>query len=355
MRKIGLAILAAAAVLASCTKMDIAYENETEIGFAPTSKNVTKAGAMVAGALEEGQILGVWAFWDADGNAETVKGTVGGTPYDHYPNYTETYLNNAMFKKNGASWAGWDGSTHSPYTWPLKGALVFAGYNVPANGYLSSVTYTLNDNTATAGTDETNTMTFIGYKQSNNVDETFDLCWFERTANSYNNRNTGTAIPVTLKHALSWLVFTVKGEGAAVTSWKITKMTIKNIYTQGTGTCNTTATWVTDGSPQNMEIFNFPSGQQLTNLKEDIGSTTGIVVIPQTTTGILLDIEYKYLKPQTTDVYITETGTINLTTVPKWESGIKYTYNLTFKANEILVDPVYGDWGTDDDNDIIVE
>ena len=355
MKKLGMAILAAATLIASCTKMDVAYEQETEIGFAPATKNVTKAGAMAPGALgtDSDEILGVWAFWDEDGTVESnVSGTTNDIAYNHYPNYSTGYLNNAMFKGFNGTWAGWNGTAHTPYTWPLNGALVFAGYNVPAGqGTDYSVNYTLNDNTATTDVDETNTMKFTNYVQSTDVNNTFDLCWFERTAASYNYRATGTSVPVTLKHALSWLTFQIKGEGSAVSSWKITKMTLLNVATKGTGTCTTTAVWDVEESPQsNMVIYSDTDGQSITSSFASIGSTNGIVVIPQT--PVELEIEYKYPKPQST-TYITETASVSLgTNIANniWVGGTKYIYKITVKANEILIAPKYDDWGSAESN-----
>ena len=39
----------------------------------------------------------------------------------------------------------------------------------------------------------------------------------------------------------------------------------------------------------------------------------------------------------------------------RWKSGVHYTYNLTFKATEILVAPSYGDWAVSNDHNVTVE
>lgn len=344
MRKIGLAILAAAAVLASCTKMDVAYENETEIGFAPVPKNVTKVGAMPDGdenpatttPLPIDEKLGIFAYWHKTENPTTT------------PSYNtrETYLENAEFihKTELSAWCG-----TTAYPWPLNGSLVFAGYNIPTGAGITpasngttwgSATYTLADNT----------MTF-NYTQSTDVDNTFDLCWFGRTSQSYNNRTNGNAISVTLNHTLSWIDFKIQGEGSALTSWKVTKLELLSLGTKSIGTCNTSSISWTDpdeSTKANMIVFNNSVGQAIYNNPTAIGSENGIVVIPQT--PVYLKVYYKYLKPQTTDQYIEEYTSVLLAldnqNTTKWEAGKHYTYTLNFKANEILIDPSYGDWTT---------
>ena len=88
----------------------------------------------------------------------------------------------------------------------------------------------------------------------------------------------------------------------------------------------------------------------ITSSFASIGSTNGIVVIPQT--PVELEIEYKYPKPQST-TYITETASVSLgTNIANniWVGGTKYIYKITVKANEILIAPKYDDWGSAESN-----
>ena len=221
MKKIFLSILAIAA-LTACSKSDVQYSDPAEIGFAPVSGNITKAAGKT-GNLDESQKLGIWAYWDND--VETTNGLVG-TPA--YAGYTDNYLVNALFAKKGTSWGG----DNVAYPWPVNGALVFSGYTTPNSVVLDNVTYDLSDDK----------MTFTSYSNDNE----FDLCWFGRTASAYNYRAAGTAVPVSLSHALSWVSIAVYGDGVPVGNWTITSMSLNKVASAGTAICDGAtkkATW----------------------------------------------------------------------------------------------------------------
>ena len=365
MKKLGLAILAAATLIASCTKMDVAYEQENEIGFAPASKKVTKAA--MEGTMPTTQNLSIWAYWNG------VNGSVEDAAT--YANYTDQYLNNAEFEsRTGTSWGG---ANNTQYPWPTNGALVFAGYNRPkgttttiGEGENQTTTYT--PATLAASYDFTNnTMTFTGYTQSNDIANTFDLCWFGRTAGSYNNRVSGSAVPVTLNHALTWITIQIKGDASVVNNWKVTSMTLQDVYTTATGVCSTSTT---DGVTTNTAAWSTYSNkadyvigtttQEIYTNEEAYESTeNGIVVIPQEPANLYVTYEYAVAGSTKTGyatIPLTLTNTKDEnnaanTTITKWASGKHYTYTLVFKANEILVAPSYGTWGTPIDNTITVE
>ena len=351
MKKIVFAIMAAAA-LAACTKSEVAYETPGEIGFAPAVKNITKA-AMQAGNLNASQKLNVWAYWDNDGAVERAA---------TYANYVTTFLDEASFAQktvNGITAWGGDGIS---YPWPVNGALVFSGYTTPtatetaATGY--DVAYTLGDDK----------MVFTNYTQSSSTASTFDLCWFNHTAGSYNNRTTGTAVDVTLSHALTWITIKAYGEGTPVASgseWHIKSIIMKDVVTVGTGTCIGTganaATWNLGTSKSDMTIYTGTG-----NIPSTAGSfentTAGTVVIPQT--PVQMEVVFDY--PVGTS-RVEEKVTVNLTLedtkndlgaantkIPTWQSGTHYTYTLFFKGNEILVAPSYGAW-TESNQSVTVE
>ena len=367
MKKIFFSVLAIAAI-AACTKSEVQYESPAEIGFAPAVKNVTKAA--MSGDLSTAnpdQNLGIWAFWN---KTEAPTSTSASTLTPTFASYDDNYLVNALFVRKTVtvgdnSVTAWGGTT--AYPWPTNGSLVFAGYTTPGADVLSNsaVSYVLN----------TDTMTFTNYTQSNG----FDLCWFGRTEESYNNRISGDAIPVVLSHALSWLKFNVKGEGSSI-GWKITQITLNDISSTGTGTCIGSgagaASWscATDSYTTDLTLFNNTNSPiVLSSSVYDIETTAAatqstpatvnndIIVIPQTInaggqsasrTQHTLTITYQFPVGDSNGStnWKTDTKTVNLDidasdqTKNKWVSGTKYTYTLTFKANEILVSPSYGDW-----------
>lgn len=352
MKKIFMTIVALAAI-AACSKTEVQYENSAEIGFAPVVKNVTKA-AMTGKLLEVNpdQKLGIWAYWNYDG--AYILGT-----------HSEEYLSDATFGKkdatlaNGNPTTAWGGVGYS-YPWPTNGTLRFAGYTKPAN--VVSVSY--------SGVDSDN-LTFTNYTQTNG----FDLCWFNATT-EYNYRSTGEAIPVTLSHALSWLTFKIKGQGTV--GWKITSIVLNDIATVGTGVCHGTgvdaAQWTCAEDAYTSDITLLSSDLVLTETLVDIeNGAKNILVIPQlinnsgktgTDRTHTLTINYSFPvgDPAVDGNWKSDTKVVNLDLISsgtlidnEWKSGIHYTYNLTFKSNEILVSPSYGEWDTTVDNSVTVE
>lgn len=322
MKKIAI-ILAAAAAFAACTKSEVNYDGPQEIGFAPATKNITKASGL-SGTLATTQELGIWAYWDNDATPGTVSA---------YGGYSDNYLVNALFVNKGASWGG----AGNGYPWPVNGALVFAGYTTPGDDVLASnkVSYDL-------GTDK---MTFTAYENTNE----FDLCWFGRTASSYNNRADGAAVSVNLSHALAWVSVAVCGEGSPVGNWTVTSMSMSNVATAGTAVCDGAslkATWT--GKTVSEDPYPVFSGSQTIPAATVVnGKTTGTVIsdnvlIPSE--SVQLTVNYSFVVNGQTK---TDSKTVTLNTA-EWESGIHYTYTLFFQGNEILVSPSYNGWGSSD-------
>ena len=328
MKKIFISLLAVAA-LAACTKSEVALEDPAEIGFAPVTGNITKATGM-SGNLANTQELGIYAFWNKTVNLGTQSSVA--VPQDGYAAYNDNYLVNALFTAKSGSWGG----SPTGYPWPVNGALVFAGYTTPGDAVLAAdkVSYDL----------AADKMTFTGY--TNNE---FDLCWFGRTANSYNYRASGTAVPVTLSHALSWISIEVYGEGSSI-GWIINSLKWK-VPTAGTATCvGTSATWGNLTTPATAtNILTNPHTIAAGTTTD--GKTTGTkitdnLVIP--TTPVELTVNYSFM---VNGVEKLDSKTVSLKlddANSKWASGVHYTYTLAFKANEILVAPSYGEWATQD-------
>ena len=242
------------------------------------------------------------------------------------------------------------------YPWPVNGALVFSGYTIPTSAETSAEGY---DVSYTLGDDK---MVFTNYTQSSNTANTFDLCWFNHTVGSHNNRATGTAVGVTLSHALTWITIKAYGEGTPVATdseWKIKSITLKNVVTVGTGTCvgagADKASWEPGTTKSDVTIFTGSTNIPVAAAAFE-NVTNGTVVIPQA--PVQMEVVFDY--PVGTN-RVEEKVTVNLTlqdskdeegntnaTIAKWQSGTHYTYTLFFKGNEILVAPSYGEWATSD-------
>lgn len=369
MKRIVLTIMAVAA-LAACTKSEIAYEAPAEIGFAPATKNITKA-AVESGTLPTSNNLGVWAYWNGtNGSASETTAT--------YANYTDAYLSNALFS-NREGTNNWGGANNTAYPWPTTGALVFAGYTVPATTQTSDfgVTYSLIDNSTTTDVNETDVMTFNNYTQSTLTASTYDLCWFGRTSSSFNYRTSNTAVPVTLSHALTWITFKIKGATSSslpvTAGWKVTKVELNGIKNVGTGTCvGTTSTTTTNGATtitpasavwsfasnaatNTMSVYpnNSETGQVITANATKIETTDkGVVVIPQTPTTVTVEWQYNVGSKTKKE---TKTLSLALGNGADWKAGVHYTYTIVFDSNEILVAPSYSGWDTPTDQTVTVQ
>lgn len=352
--------IVAVAAIAACSKTEVQYENSAEIGFAPVVKNVTKA-AMTGDLLTANpdQQLGVWAYWNYNGT-------------NVLETHSVEYLSDATFGKkdatlaNGNPTTAWGGVGYS-YPWPTNGTLKFAGYTK----------FTTSGSVSYSGVAE-DKITFTNYSQTSG----FDLCWFNATSgdpDGYNYRSTGEAIEVTLYHALSWLKFTIKGEGTTV-GWKINSIVLNDIASSGTGVCKmdnstpakpvaewTCNTYGTDMQLRSTELELTADFVDIETVRNGDESTTSndFLVIPQTInagnqsgdarTQHTLTINYSFpvgasWKTDSKTVKLDLTGTDN-----KWKSGFKYTYNLTFKSNEILVSPSYGGWDTTINQGVTIE
>jgi hypothetical protein len=331
MKKTFILVLAIAAI-AACTKSEVQYEAPGEIGFAPVKGNITKA-TVLDGVLANTQELGVWAFWDKDGAPEEPSTNGDATIAIDYTKYSVNYLVNALFVNPGSG-SNWGAPANNSYPWPVNGALVFAGYTTPGDVVLTTdtqVEYVL-------GTD---VMTFKNYANTNE----FDLCWFGRTASSYNYRATGEAIPVKLSHALTWITVKVYGEGTPVGNWNITSITLANVVASGTATCNGAtkkATWTPATTEATKTIY---SGTH--TITATHAELTNNVIIPSL--PLQLTVNYSFVvQGQTKTDSKTVSLKLNEGNTQAWESGVHYTYTLLFKGNEILVAPSYGDWATSD-------
>ena len=326
MKRIVLTIMAVAA-LAACTKSEVAYEAPAEIGFAPFTGNITKASGM-SGALPNNQELGIYAFWNKTVDLGTQSSVA--VPQDGYAAYNDNYLVNALFASKSGSWGG----SPTGYPWPVNGALVFAGYTTPGDAVLTT-------DTAVEYSLATDVMTFKNYANTNE----FDLCWFGRTANSYNYRATGDAVPVKLSHALTWITVKVYGEGTPVGNWNITSITLADVVASGTATCNGAtkkATWTPATTEATKTIY---SGSH--TITADAEELTNNVIIPSL--PLQLTVNYSFaVQGQTKTDSKTVSLKLNEGNTQAWESGVHYTYTLQFKGNEILVAPSYDNWDEKD-------
>lgn len=352
MKRLFISIMAVAA-LVSCSKTEIAYDNPSEIAFAPVAKKTTKA-AVSGTTYPTG--LDMYVFANA-GTSATIS------------EYTEPYFKNALFKHKAD---GIFGGTPA-YYWPNVKKLIFSG--VSASGNVNGTgTFDYNN------TDAEWQITLSGYKPGKGTDNAGDndLMWFPTGNNTYSKADVpGTDnnddakdnnIEVTMKHACSWITINIKGDattGASGTTWKIKSLKLDKLATAGTAVLGANAAWnsftITEPTaetpnPDELIIHINNTGDALTTslvdyTKKSVVSSSkfeDFIAIPQDTRTLY--ITYSFVSQAGTgsnpDIVIEETKPVSLAfngTDP-WLPGVHYTYNITIGTKEILIEPSVINW-----------
>ena len=355
MKRLVLAALAIGA-MAACTKSNVQLEQPGEISFQPVARKATKAA--VDGTYyptDEAYNFNVWAWWgeyDAESNF-TVK-----TPYIE---------EGTFMARNNISWGG-----VTPYYWPTKGSLVFAGYS-PSSA-TGTFTYDIADKI----------FKVENFIQSNNIAEAKDLMWFDVTDQPYDQKRTdGKGVPVQFQHALSWLTFKFNLLSAATEQrWTITNVTLKGIENQGTftavksGNCLWEIDYVNNIDDNIDDIIVCNDGNYLVKYTDEGTVLPGtdvfnqvkqvmdraVLVIPQSCAPGTPAVDGTPAKPAAAELEITynlktyvgegvlsgQTVTLPLNGTQisdnMWLPGKHYIYTITFGGNEILIAPSVTDW-----------
>lgn len=359
MKRLVIAALAIGA-MAACTKSNVQYEQPGEISLQPVTQKATKA-AVDGTHYPTGTAynFNVWAWWgDYD----------AATPLASFTT-TTPYIAEGTFVHKETAWGG-----QTPYYWPTKGSLVFAGYSpASANG-------TFNFDFANK------TFTATDYIQSNNIADAKDLMWFDVTNESYDqNGADDKGVPVEFQHALSWLTFKFNLKDNNTDSrWIITDVTLKGIEDKAifTAVKDDTPEWSTAAkSAEGMDVvnvYNAGEGTGYTVAYVDGGTVlpgtdvvaegtnarnNAVLVIPQSCAPAVVDSDGNVTTAADAELVITynlktyigennylngQTVTLPLNGSPingnKWEPGKHYIYTITFGANEILIAPTVEDW-----------
>ena len=301
MKKFYVFAAVAIAVLASCTKSEVVYnQGQQEIGFRQFTGAMTKADPSTT-ALPKETSMGVFSYLSG---TETV------------------YFMNAEFAcKSGAT--KWSGKT--AYYWPLQDNLDFVLY---APYQSDGVTYTqssTSSNILKVTIDNSNTQTDYLYGK-------------KFYANTKKPATPSDGVPVVLKHALSKVTIAAKANAASI--FKVSSIKLMQTIQEGsyTVTYNTTSddfTSVVEGSStatkKDMEYVS--SEWDLTTDLTDHSASK--LVVPSAQTSIVLTY-----KMAGSDTELTATVVLS----GAWETGKHYTYNLTLTADEILFVPEVENW-----------
>jgi hypothetical protein len=324
MKKFFFSILAVGAMVA-CTKSEVKFEGETEIAFAPVTSVVTKAHVMHAidgTEYPEGETFRVWGYWQL---------LDAGTDHSAF-NAAKDYIQDGKVFAKADDEDLWRG-TPNRYYWPKTGSIVFACLS-PADAAVTNLSHdVVNDNFS------------FNYYSPNahskiNLSETIDLMWTDATV-SYNETTAAAGVPVTFKHALTWITFKVQGDAYTSNGGFVVKsITMNNVKASGDFT-SSDRKWKTGTTTFNVPVF---EGEQ--NLTADPvvieNVARGTLIIPQVNEDASNYTATIKFTNTLGDVDINEEITVGLG--PGWEIGKHYTYTLKFTTSEILIEPHMEDW-----------
>ena len=344
MKKIFLFIVAVAAI-AACTKSEVQYEPTSEIGFAPVAKFNTKAAVYdVTNTTDYPDDLPMYVFANAglDGNDTNTKVDPA--------ECTEPYFANAEFVHGTHESDVFGGVT--PYYWPNVKSLIFSGFS--KSGNVATIVSSTN-NKPSYTFNEVWEISINGYEpgKGTSTEGDNDLMWFPTTDESYTKQ--GTAVPVTMQHSCAWLTFNIKGDNITSGQWEVLDVYLEGLYQKGDVKLSTVATWsnltnlvepfviyddeaLKNGTPYGPAVLTV-DGEDFTQK-----SFVDLVVVPQDAQKLY--ITYQYKSDPTNNIIIEETKDITLTapTIPRWEAGYHYIYNIQIGTAEILVQPTANEW-----------
>ena len=312
MKKFYVFAAVAIAVLASCTKSEVVYnQGQQEIGFRQFTGSMTKADPSTS-PLPTTTSMGVFSYLTNPTNTGAA------------------YFENAEFvNKSGTT--KWGGKT--PYYWPLQDNVDFVLYAPHQSKDSETKTPSYTPGTKTLK------VTITDNSGETQTDYLYGKDFYVNTAKPATPSN---GVPVVLKHALSKVTIAAKANEASiftVSSIKLFETTQEGSYTVTYSTTGDDFTSVVTGSAE-AEKKDMEYVSSAWNLTKDFSedNTASKFVVPSAQTSIVL--EYK-MKGSDTKL----TATVNLASESaKWETGKHYTYNLTLTADEILFDPKVEDW-----------
>lgn len=336
-------LLTAALLLPSCTKIRTVSDTD------PQEIALKIPSVKAADEYPEDGVFGLFAYHaDCDGN--TAWDADGAWPD------ADSYLDNVAFKKNGENWSGWNGTSVSPYYYPLSGSLLFAGYSPYINASDGTVTTVqLEPNVADmnpylaisfAHVTESVTQGGITYEKAD-ISKMPDLMWFDvYDANAGKTAaKTSDAVALTFRHALSKVSLNFTDTG----NWyRLKDVRLTGCIYSGTFYSGKTAGWL----PEIDKVADYilPIETQTQDGKIIYPELDGqifpdLFIIPQYLNGIFpvlggtveseIDVKIVFtvtdgngFGEQTVEILLKDH-------TERWEIGKHYTYNIAVNADPI--------------------
>ena len=329
MKKFFLIAASALMVFASCTKVNINYENDgqpQEIGVFAVNKNMVKGAAEPTPGFPTSYPMLVSAY--------LVSGSTGTKPTE-----PGEYFNDITFGHNNGVWKG------GQY-WPLsKASINFLAVAPEITGQVTTTSATTANNSKVA--------TVVVTSNETNQHDVMYAVGNGTKADGQAPNN----VPLTFQHALSWIKFTVtcgnSGNGAPVITCNSIKL--NNAYFNGQNTV--TAKALNTNSPT-VELEDWDITKASVTEAHIVDPDGGALVIPTSYTksneanakNLSFTINYTVTQGEGEEKKEFTYDYTHVFDAVTWEPGKKYTYAVTITLKEITIDPSVGPWDDTDEN-----
>jgi hypothetical protein len=355
-------------IIPSCVKMGSVQQDEIKLTY-PLVSNTTKLypGPITGMLYPDEETLGIFSYHSEEpsgewtGSSDDISAFINGAEFKYKPEY--------------AAWAGWGGSDYTPYFWPSRGSLIFAGYSPYryVNGTpIPDVSFDVKNKELSIEGFQTETYIpmskadienpDVNYRNKTQSDLSYFLPDFGINGNYSGVNHLDKYRPV-MNHALSLVVFKVYAANESDIDYiDLNNITLHSVYHTGdfkvrmNGTSAGQTHWdLTDESPADMNVFDagLDEGGNPDGLRLDTDPRTiaEILIIP----GVTHDITIKY-RLHVNGRIVTENKTISPTDIDtdpdpdvvdyldEWEIGKRYVYNICLGVDFMSVVPSVSAW-----------
>lgn len=326
MKKSLLAVMAALA-MAGCSQNEInEIDNgsqkgkaEIQFGYSP----VGRAEVMITDNFDQFKVS-AYTHTDAIYAANVVTtGLIPGSQFD---------------KKTVDGKTVWKESNGDTFYWPTSGYVTFFGYSPAA-----ITSYTKADNAAPT----------LSYTVKDEIASQEDVLVVKETKSAVNDRDN--TVSLKFEHALTQVYFKLIGEDTEL-SYEVTSIAIKRLknegtYTYGSNSWDTSSATTTKDYTITLSTDNTFSGvadptkATEEQYKELTANDQLMILMPQTLTGVTIEVMYK-AKKGSVEVH-SNTTAVSKELTGTWNPGNKMVYTLVLSGDKIKIAGEVGtDWTT---------
>lgn len=315
MKKILLAVTAALAIT-GCSQNE-EFDNagqKAEIKMGTSA--VTRATPMVTAKFGEFRAFG-YAYTE-DAYSSSVRGT--------------NILEGSFKSTDQTNWTEADSKT---FYWPSEGKVAFFGYSPSVLPDSKEYIYPSGGGYPT-----------VAYKVNSNISDQADFL----VAQLADQVKSANAVSLTFKHALTQVVFKLKGDDKNV-EYTVTNITFKDLKDSGTYSYQAKDWTLEDASVASYSIVladnnSFMGGDATAKTLEATDQL--MILMPQKLTDAIVEVTFSAKKD---NVEIFKSGVKTAKISETWSSGEKYIYTLVLKAgDELKVSGTVEDEWTSKDN-----